>query len=78
MNKKQIDKKIEVMIKELLEIKDEIKFDLTFFQLGGQSIKASKFQILLMKEFQVRISIRDLYKNTIRELEELIYEKKLN
>lgn len=73
MERKEIDIKVKEIIRNLLEIEDEIDLGATFFQLGGQSIKASKLQIEFMSNFKIRISLKDLYKNTIGELEELIY-----
>ncbi|WP_428229086.1 amino acid adenylation domain-containing protein [Flavobacterium sp.] len=59
---------IEVLRIERVGIKDN------FFELGGNSLTATKLISLIHKEFEVKISINDLFKNTILEEQAVLIE----
>ncbi len=62
---------------ELLDLKmDEIDLDSDFFAMGGNSLIAMKFLSQLRENFDVEITLTDLFMtSTIREMKELLEEK---
>lgn len=62
---------------ELLDLKmDEIDLDSDFFAMGGNSLIAMKLLSQLRENFDVEITLTDLFMtSTIREMKELLEEK---
>ena len=70
----ELESKVYLIWSELLQIQDDsISIDDDFFSLGGDSILSIKLSFLISKEFQIKISIQDIFKNrTIRKMSQLI------
>jgi amino acid adenylation domain-containing protein len=63
-----IEKKLADLWEEILEIDaTSLLRDVNFFEIGGHSLKAAKLMLRLHKEFKVRISIEDVFKNSTIE-----------
>ena len=62
---------------ELLDLKmDEIDLDSDFFAMGGNSLIAMKLLSQLRENFDVEITLTDLFMtSTIREMKELLEKK---
>ena len=71
----QVQKRISEIFKELIDLNQISIYD-NFFMLGGDSIRAIRLVSRLNKEFNIQMTISDLYHNsTIAKLEKLILNK---
>ncbi len=75
--KNDIERKFIKIWSEVLDItKDKISVETNFFDLGGHSLKAIILCSAVYKEFNVKISIRDVFNNMdIKSLAKLIVNK---
>ena len=67
---------LEKLYKKVLNIEDFSIKD-SFFDLGGDSLSAIKLSTIILKEFNVNISVKDIFENpTIEALAKIISSKK--
>jgi len=65
----EVERKLAVIWQELLGLPDTPGINLHFFQLGGHSLKAAIMTARIQKEFNVKISLAEIFKTpTIRGL----------
>lgn len=68
-----VQEQIEEIWKEILDIKERIPIDISFYEYGGNSLNASMLAARINKKFGVKIPLKELFtNNTISEQAEII------
>lgn len=74
----EIEQKIQKIWENRLEL-SKISVLANFFEIGGNSIKATQIMAMISKELRISISLKDIYNNpTILELARLINQENAN
>jgi acyl carrier protein len=68
---------IKELFKNILEVEEEVTTESSFFELGGNSLKASYLASELLEKHNIEILISDIYENeTVQELANFITSSK--
>ena len=72
-----LEEHVAELFAEVLGIPDDFDRDMTFIQLGGQSVSAAQLQVRLMESLGARVSFAELCRNgTVGLLAALVEDKR--